>query len=154
MTNLQWCCETNLFAVEALADETGVELPEVAIPEAEVSLAAVPARHLVGELRSGDYEQRRLFRLARHLQRVDEIGRTCTEADLDDLATLLGRRPSTWQEGDAELERFVQADEGAHDAELVVLLHRRLWRAHQMLGPSGSAMTRHLPIQRFSPRAT
>lgn len=152
MTNLQWCCETNLFAVEALADEIGVELGTVDIPEPETSPAAVPARHLVNELRSGDYEQRRLFRLARHLQRVDEIGRACVNADLDDLAPLLGTRPATWQEGDAALEAFVLGDEGAHDPELVTLFHRRLWRAHQQLGPAGSAMTRHLPIQRFAPR--
>jgi hypothetical protein len=87
--------------------------------------------------------------LARHLQRVEEIGSECTDADLDDLRELLGRRPATWQDGDAALERFVLADDGAHDAELVVLFHRRLWRAHQQLGPAGSAMTRHLPIQRF-----
>ena len=149
MTNLQWAGETNLFAVEALADEIGVELAAVPLPEIEVSLGAVPGRHLVGELRSGDYEQRRLFRLARHLQRVDEIGRACVLADLDDLEPLLGLRLSTWQQGDAELERFVLADDGAHDAELVVLFHRRLWRTHQQLGPAGSAMTRHLPIQRF-----
>jgi hypothetical protein len=149
MTNLQWCCETNLFAVEALADEIGVELPAVVVPEPSVSTGAVAAAHLVAELRSGDYEQRRLFRLARHLQRVDEIGCECTDADLDDLRELLGRRPATWQDGDAALERFVLADDGAHDAELVVLFHRRLWRAHQQLGPPGSAMTRHLAIQRF-----
>lgn len=150
MTNLQWCNETNLFAVEALADELGIELPDrIELPDNEASPAAIPARHLVQELRSGDYETRRLFRLARHLQRVDEIGRTCVEADLDDLQPLLGSRPRTWQEGDAALERFVLADNGAHDDELVRLFHRRLWRAHQLMGPAGSAMTTHLPIQRF-----
>ena len=71
-------------------------------------------------------------------------------ADLDDLAALLGRRPETWQEGDAALEAFVLADDGARDDALVRLFHRRLWRAHQMLGPPGSAMTRHHPVQPFS----
>ena len=33
--------------------------------------------------------------------------------------------------------------------ELVSVFHRRLWRAHQMLGPPGSAMTRHHPVQSF-----
>jgi hypothetical protein len=150
MTNLQWCNETNLFAVEALADLLGVELGPVELPEAVVSPAAVPARHLVDALRSGDYEQRRLFRLARHLQRFDEVGRQCVEADLDDLAELLEARPATWQEGDAALEAYVLADGGEHDEQLVHLFHRRLWRAHQLMGPAGSAMTTHLPIQRFS----
>jgi aminoglycoside phosphotransferase (APT) family kinase protein len=150
MTNLQWCNETNLFAVEAMADLLDVELGAAPpLPDPEVSPAAVPMRHLVESLRSGEYEQRRLFRLARHLQRFDEIGRACVEADLDDLAPLLGHRPATWQEGDAALEAFVRADGGEHDLVLVHLFHRRLWRAHQLMGPAGSAMTTHHPIQRF-----
>jgi hypothetical protein len=150
MTNLQWCNETNLFAVEAAADLLAVELDAPPpLPDPESSPAAVPMRHLVDSLRSGEYEQRRLFRLARHLQRFDEIGRACVEADLDDLAPLLGHRPATWQQGDAALEAFVLADGGEHDLDLVHLFHRRLWRAHQLMGPAGSAMTTHHPIQRF-----
>jgi len=157
MTNLQWCCETNLFAVEALAEILGIELPTVEIPEGRVGLGAVGSEHLVGILRTvvavDEFEQYRLrtaFRLARHLQRVDEIGDACVAADLDDLHALLGHRPETWPEGDAALEAFVLADDGAHDEALVVLFHRRLWRAHQMLGPAGSAMTRHNPVQPFA----
>ncbi len=156
MTNLQWCNETNLFAVEAIADAIGVELPDVALPAAEVSAAAVPMAHLVQLLRGlptadefAEYQQRTAFRLARHLARFYEIGRTCTEADLDDLTPLLGHRPATWQQGDAELEDLVMNDAGKHDEELVLLFNRRLWRAHQLMGPAGSAMTKHLPIQRF-----
>ena len=157
MTNLQWCCETNLFAVESLAEILGIELPDVAIPDARAPIGAVASRHLVGDLRSitaaDEFEQYRLrtaFRLARHLQRVDEIGDACVAADLDDLHALLGRRPETWAEGDAALEAFVLADDGRRDEDLVLLFHRRLWRAHQMLGPPGSAMTRHNPVQPFT----
>ena len=112
--------------------------------------------HLVQLLRNlpvadefAEYQQRTAFRLARHLARFDEIGRACAEADLDDLAPLLGHRPATWEQGDAELEGSSLADEGSHDEELVLLFNRRLWRAHQLMGPAGSAMTKHLPIQRF-----
>ena len=156
MTNLQWCGETDLFAVEALADEMGIELDGVGIPAAQVSPVAHAHAHLVAALRdlpvadeAAEYERRRAFRLARHLQRFDEVGRACVNDDLDDLATLLGRRPATWQEGDAALEQFVLSDAGVHDDELVRVFHRRLWRAHQLMGPAGSTMTRHLPIQRF-----
>jgi aminoglycoside phosphotransferase (APT) family kinase protein len=157
MTNLQWCCETNLFAVEALAEILGLELAPVTIPAARVSYGSIGFGHLVQQLRSiaaaDEFEQYRLrgaFRLSRHLERVDAIGDACVAADLDDLHALLGRRPETWQEGDAALEAFVLADDGAHDEELVALFHRRLWRAHQMLGPAGSAMTRHNPVQPFT----
>lgn len=156
MTNLQWCNETNLFAVEAIADAIGIELPEVELPPTEQSPVAVAHRHLISMLRSlpvrdefAEYQRRAAFRLARHLGRFDELGRAAVDADLDDLHKLLGRRPATWSEGDADLERFVLADQGEHDEELVLLFHRRLWRAHQLMGPAGSAMTTHLPIQRF-----
>jgi aminoglycoside phosphotransferase (APT) family kinase protein len=156
MTNLQWCNETNLFAVEAVADAIGVELPDVELPAVEHSPVAVAHRHLIATLRSlpvadefAEYQLRGAFRLARHLARFDELGRAAGEADLDDLHTLLGHRPATWDQGDAELEKFVLADRGEHDVDLVLLFHRRLWRAHQLMGPAGSAMTKHLPIQRF-----
>jgi hypothetical protein len=156
MTNLQWCNETNLFAVEAIADAIGVELPEVELPAAERTPVTRAHEHLVQMLRSfpvadefADYQRRTAFRLARHLTRADELGHACVEADLDDLKGLLGHRPATWEDGDAELERFVLADDGGRDEELILLLHRRLWRAHQLMGPAGSAMTKHLPIQRF-----
>ena len=156
MTNLQWAGETNLFAVEALADLLGVELPAVELPDVERSPVAPAHDHLVRTLRElpvadefAEYERRAAFRLARHLARFDEVGRASVAADLDDLRPLLGHRPATWQEGDAELERFVLADDGRRDEELVLLFHRRLWRAHQLMGPAGSAMTTHLPIQRF-----
>ncbi len=157
MTNLQWCSETNLFAVEALAEILGIELREVEMPEPRRSLGTVPFGHLVGQLRTiaaaDAFEQYRLrtaFRLARHLQRVDEIGDAVVEADLDDLHRLLGRRPATFAEGDAELERFVLADEGRHDEELVQLFHARLRRAHMLLGPPGSAMATHHTCQPFT----
>jgi aminoglycoside phosphotransferase (APT) family kinase protein len=158
MTNLQWCCETNLFATEALAEILGVELPVVEAPTPRESRAATALEHLVGTLRSipsdGEYlgyQLRGLFRLARHVARIDEIGDALSSADLDDLHGLLGRRPGSWQEGEAELERFVGADSGLgrHDAALLALFHKRNLRSQMLLGPAGSAMARHLPIQGF-----
>jgi hypothetical protein len=62
----------------------------------------------------------------------------------------------SWQEGDAELDGFVLADAavGRYDDDLVQLFHRRNLRAQMLLGPPGSAMARHLPIQRFHPAET
>jgi hypothetical protein len=97
------------------------------------------------------YKLRTMFRLARHVARVDEIGDAVSDDDLDDLHQLLGHRPVSWHEGEAELERFVlaDADTGRHDEALVVLFHKRNLRAQMLLGPAGSAMARHLPIQTF-----
>lgn len=156
MTNMQWCSETNLFAVEALAEILDIELPEVEPPPARDSTTGVAHAHLVGSLRgidAGDpslqHQLRIAFRLARHLQRADEIGDAVVASDLDDVAKLTGRRPGSWREGDAALERFVLEDAGRHDEDLVHLFQRRLSRYKMLLGPPGSAMARHLPIQRF-----
>ena len=126
------------------------------VPEPRDSPVANAHEHLVRSLRNLDladeYERHQLriaFRLARHLQRYDEIGDACTEADLDDLRQFLPRRPATWQEGDAALEEFVLADGGAHDEELLQLFHRRYLRYKMLCGPEGSAMARHEPIQKF-----
>jgi len=156
---MQWASETNLFAIEGLAEILGIdELDTVEMPEPRDSPVANAHEHLVRSLRTLDladeYERHQLriaFRLARHLQRYDEIGDACTEADLDDLQAFLGRRPATWQEGDGALEAFVLADGGAHDEELLQLFHRRYLRYKMLCGPAGSAMARHEPIQKFRP---
>jgi aminoglycoside phosphotransferase (APT) family kinase protein len=158
MTNLQWCGETNLFATEALAELLDVELPTVEMPEPRWSRATPAFEQLVRGLRTVDtddefvrYKLRTLFRLARHAHRVDEIGDAVSDADLDDLHQLLGHRPESWLEGEEELERFVLADAsiGKYDETLVALFHKRNLRAQMLLGPAGSAMARHLPIQSF-----
>ncbi len=163
MTNMQWCYETNLFATEALAEILDVELPTAVEPPGTRGRASSPVEHMADVLRSlsiGDeavedeflrYRLRALFREARHASRAIEIGDQVDEADLDDLHRLLGHRPEDWAAGEAELEAFVLADAatGAHDEELLVLFHARNLRAHQLLGPPGSAMATHRPIQTF-----
>ena len=85
-------------------------------------------------------ELRTLFRLARHLQRRDEIGDAVEQADLDDLELLLGARPHDWRDGEAKLEACVLADTGGkHDTELVRLFHKRNLRAQMLLGPANSS---------------
>lgn len=158
MTNMQWCGETNLFAVEALAELLDFELDPVEMPEPRNPASGSAAHsHLVSSLRhiqAGNahtqHEIRIAFRLARHLQRCDEIGDGVEAANLDDLGELLGTRPATWQEGDAALEQFVFDDWGKRDVELIQLFHRRLQRYRMLMGPKGSAMVHHHPIQRFS----
>ena len=158
MTNMQWCAETNIYSMEALAEIVGIDLEEeVPMPEARISTSAVAQNHLTDWLRNfeadNDYTQhqfRIFFRLARHIARTDEIGEAVVQANLDDLAELLGTRPATWQEGDAVLERFVLEDDGSHDEALIRLFHRRTWRYLMLCGPKGSAIARHNPIPDFS----
>lgn len=158
MTNLQWCYETNLFASEALAEILDVELPTVEMPAPRESRATTVNEHLVRNLRSVQiadeyvrYQVRTMFRMARHASRLDEIGDALSDADLDDIHQLLGHRPESWLEGEAELERFVlaNADTSRYDEQLLGLFHKRNLRAHMTLGPAGSAMTHHAKIQSF-----
>jgi hypothetical protein len=156
MTNMQWCAETNIYAMEALAELLGLELEDVPMPEARISTGAVGHAHLIDWLRHfqaddafTQHQFRIFFRLARHLARTDEIGDALDQANLDDLEALLGHRPATWQEGDAALERFVVEDKGRHDEALVRLFHKRTWRYLMLCGPEGSAIARHNPIPGF-----
>jgi len=150
MTNMQWASETNLHGLEALAEIHEWDLPELDVPAPRVSPTTNAHAHLVHSLRTltvddefAQHQLRIAFRLARHLQRFDEIGEECTEADLDDLVPLLGRRPATWEEGDAALEEFVLTDDGKHDEALVHLFYRRFLRYKMLCGPAGSAMAAH-----------
>jgi hypothetical protein len=158
MNNMQWNSETNLHATEALAEYLGVELPTVDLPPPKRNRTAKTFTHLsdsLKRLRAEDpfatHEIRLAFRTARHLERASEIGDAIVEADLDDVHQLLGRRPDSWWEADAELERFVLADAhtGRFDRELVRLFHRRNLRNHMQMGPLGSKMVAHYPTQRF-----
>ncbi len=156
MTNLQWCTETNRFAVEALADIMGITLPEVEIPQAEVSPVAPQFDHMITSLKNISvpdeytrYKLRGMFRLARHQQRWIEIGAEITAADLDDIGALTGKRPASWAEGEAQLEAFVLSDGGKHDEALLYLFNRRTQRAQALNGPAGSAMAAHHPLQPF-----
>ena len=153
MLNLHWCIETNLMALEAIATGAGVELGEVEEIAPAVSAYGPAYRHLEGSLAglpSGDpvsrYELRKSVRLARHVERVGEIGDQVVAADLADIAKLTGWRPDGWAEGEADLERFVLGDDGTHDEELVRIFHRRLHRARMLNGPAGSWITRHRDV--------
>jgi aminoglycoside phosphotransferase (APT) family kinase protein len=158
MTYAQWVSETNLHAIETLAEYLGIELEDVPVPDVTLSPVSAPFEHLSRSLKSisGDdpfvsYQIRIAFRLGRHLQRYDEIGHQCMEADLEDVAHLTGRTPANWDECESELERFVLADNGRHDDELVILFNRRWRRYKALMGPIGSAMATHHTMQPLGP---
>ena len=157
-TNLQWCNETNLYATEALAELLDIELPTVEVPKASPSRAAPAYLQLVRTLSTlpvdNEYTRYRLrgaFRMARHLQRSDEIGAALLEADLDDVHQLMGTRFDSWLDSQVALERFVleKNADGSLDEKLCVFFHKRNLRAQMLNGPEGSAMSRHNPIQSF-----
>jgi hypothetical protein len=98
-----------------------------------------------------DHERAKLFRVARHLRIVFEIGDQLLRADLEDAQRLLGAQFDA-DELDVRLVEFIAADDGAHDEELVRLLDRRVQRLHLLLGPPGSMMLRHPRLRSLDPR--
>jgi aminoglycoside phosphotransferase (APT) family kinase protein len=159
MMNQYWCALTNRMAMEAIAEKLGIDLETLAAPEpAERTPITTALAYLVRSMQdfpasdeSTAYEARAAFRLARHLQRFDEIGCQTQHDDLTDLEELLGERPGSWLAGEEQLERFVLADAGKHDEQLVRLFNRRTQRLQMLLGPVGSAMAKHHRTQTFRP---
>jgi hypothetical protein len=153
MLNMHWCVETNLMALEGIAKVLGVSPADPDEPEPSASGYGPAHSHLVQSLEQlpvedsvSRYRTRMSVRLARHLARVDEIGAHVVAADIEETCRLTGTAPSTWEQSEAELERFVLADSGTHDTELVEIFHRRLHRARMLNGPSGTWITRHRDI--------
>jgi aminoglycoside phosphotransferase (APT) family kinase protein len=154
MLNLHWCIESNLMALEAMAAAGGVEFGPMVEEPAPAESGYGPAHgHLTRSLENlpstdsvARYELRKSVRLARHVQRIDEIGTQVVAEDLIEITKLTGRHCATWAEGEADLERFVLGDDGRHDEELMVLFHRRLHRARLLNGPAGSWITQHREV--------
>jgi aminoglycoside phosphotransferase (APT) family kinase protein len=150
MLNRSWVIESNLIALEGIAASLGAPLGDVDEPTLIESGSGPAHQHLTRMLEEitpdagfGRYQMRIAVRLSRHLDRLDEAGPAVLAADLDDLYRLLGVRAGSWAEAEVQLEAFVIADEGRHDAELIELFHRRLHRARMLNGPAGSWITEH-----------
>jgi hypothetical protein len=157
MSYLGWYVNSARWSLEDIADVIGVELAPVERPEPRPGRHAATHGHLVDALSNrgpqlsvGEHEQANLFRVARHLRRVDEIGGSVDDADRDDAAELLGTRPDA--DGlDAALVAFIRTAGPEHDADLVCLLDRRVQRQHLLLGPEGSNLLRHPRLRSIRP---
>jgi aminoglycoside phosphotransferase (APT) family kinase protein len=155
--NLTWVLVTNIWALEILAARLGVDIEQPEKPKGAgtSTFTAAPHKHMVASMRalvetSTNFEQyfaRATSRLARHLQRLNEVGAEVAEADTEDLERLLGRRFATWDDADAEFEPFVLQNDGRHDADLIGVLYRRNWRHWATIARPGSAMAKWQPIQ-------
>jgi aminoglycoside phosphotransferase (APT) family kinase protein len=160
MTYAHWVSETNLHTVETMAEYLEIELEDVDVPDPAPSPVTAAHEHLSNSLRSiqvddayTKYQIRIAYRLARHLERCDQIGAEVMERDRADVEALIGSRSTDWQDCEAQLEKFVLADDGAHDRQLVELFNRRWRRYKALMGPPGSAMAAHhtmQPIGRWS----
>jgi hypothetical protein len=156
VSHVAWYVNSARWACEVIADMRGYALEPVVEPCPQPSRHAAAFGHLADVLRAraaeapADYEAASLGREARHLRRVDEIGAALIDADLEDLATLLGRRVAA-DTADQELVAFIRNADADHDPELVRLLDRRVQRAQLLLGPTGSLLVRHPRLRDVRP---
>ncbi|MAG31193.1 MAG: hypothetical protein CL908_09940 [Deltaproteobacteria bacterium] len=140
---LAWYVCYGRVGLELMAASTAVELDPPSLPEERPSRRSVAHVHLTELLdpaQAGDdgeraYQLDRMQRTAVYLDRADRYGEALESDDLDDVATLLGRRPSTWQEADAALEELVLSSSPERDPEFIRYFHRRLSREEALLYP-------------------
>jgi hypothetical protein len=140
---------------EALAEAMGLALEPYAPPDAPATrfsgLHDLLLENLRGEqlpAQSDAFLAARLdlaIRLAEHLRRVERYGPAYSDAELDDLGELLGRRPANPLEGRRALERGVREWGARREAELVRYFHRHALREEALMrGALGLAEGRRL----------
>jgi hypothetical protein len=152
---LDWYIDFTRFALEIMARFMGVELERPALPAVVPSPNGRAARALLGSLATltpddgfDDYQHDVAVRTARYLETVVDYGDRLAADDLDDIAGVLGVRPTDWIEAEARLERFVESAGSEHDAALVALFFRRIMRQRSLLEPALASGSKGYPNRR------
>jgi Phosphotransferase enzyme family len=157
MSYFGWYVNGARWAFERIAELGGFELDVVDPPVPRPSRHSAGFSLLVERLSNrgpsmgvGDHDKALNFRVARYLQRVDQIGCDVERGDLDDAADLLGHRPEP-EELDAALASFISTSTPDDEENLARLLDRRVQRLHLTLAPEGSMMLRHPRLKSLRP---
>ena len=128
---LSWYLVWTRGCLEVIADAMGLDLPAPELP----SGATDDAETAMMGTSFDDYEADARARETLYRERARELAPYTEKLDLDDAATLLGRRCRNRANADASLEAWM-ADAGPErDAELVGFFHRRLLREEAILRP-------------------
>ena len=128
---------------DAIAEAMGIvpERPEVPVVSPDPSWYDVVVENLrndIGPAVHSDYAADLVNTSAlmvETLRRQHELGPWLEATELDEIAGIVGHRPSDLQAGRAELEAFVGADDGGRDEQLVRALGRIAWRAEVAAAP-------------------
>ncbi len=128
---------------EALADAMGTELERPELPEVETmpSLEGVIAANLRDEVLPavvGDFPRHRLEHaglLVECLDRRTQLGPRLAEVELDEIATLTGRRATTLKDGLMELDQAIKSWGPDHEVEVLRYLARRARRLEHLWKP-------------------
>jgi aminoglycoside phosphotransferase (APT) family kinase protein len=126
--------------LEMIAELEGVEIAAPELPAPRDHRHAIVFDTLVSQLAApGGADAYRLDvarRIAEYAREIDRRGARLEEQDQEEAADLLGRRPASWREADAELERRAIAAGRAERPALLRFLVRRSLRREALLGPA------------------
>lgn len=137
---LGWYLVYGRVPCELIAHRNGVTVEPPSLPPPERTRQSGAHDFLVdvlgGEGRGKTYELDVALRVAQYLRRADVYGPQLEAEDLDEVAELLGRRPSSWEEADEALEAFVLEAPPELDGPLARYFVRRCLREESLLAPA------------------
>ena len=158
MMNLRWCGETNLFATEALAEYLDIELPRWirrrratrrAAPGTSISSGRCGcSRPTTNSCAIGHGWRFACPAICSGTTRSVRPWQTPTSTTCTDFSAN-GRQRGRTVRLSWSASCWPTPIRAVMTRALIRLLHRRNLRAQMLLGPPGSAMTRHIPMQRF-----
>jgi hypothetical protein len=140
----EWYAETATYGratAQALAEAIGVPLRSVELPDPQPGRLSgmfdVMEGNLRGELMPEDafpqYRMGLVLRLVTMVRNSDSLDGPLVELELDDLGTVLGRRPTNMAGGDELLNALIEHEDPDRDAELAAYLWRRAIREESLL---------------------
>lgn len=139
---IEWFHLLSLHTIESIAQQAGVPLSTVTLPDPvpmpyNGALAGLPGmiESLAVTPGIAEHERRCAAAVAQLSHRVGTYGHAIDAADLDDIEELLGERPADRAAGDQVLEETVLAAAPDQDPALIVLLHRRVLRQLLLIEP-------------------
>ncbi|WP_340315783.1 phosphotransferase [Rhizorhabdus argentea] len=156
---LVWDAFCTLIALDCIAEIMGWEELETPLPDHPrlarhaTSLTALSMSLDAGveEDEFAAYRRRKLQRTLRYIERADGWRWQFDAEYLDDVAALIGRRPSDWQEADAEIERVVAMERPVDEKALWRLLTRRYLRTCFLLADPEDQMNHEQITTRMKP---
>jgi len=131
-----WYLAYGRLPLEVIAEVEGIELIAPELPAPTVSRHGPAYEALVALLRDGEpsYQIDTALRIAELARELDRRGERVEAQDLDEVAALVGRRPTDWHSADVALEVIAAEARGPRFRDLVRLLYRRVRRQEALLG--------------------
>lgn len=128
---------------QALAEATGIELPEVDLPPARPTRFSSYFDMLIENLEEEQspaiedaFLKNRMWfasRLARHLRHADRLGPAFEEQELDEMGELLGKRPADVREGHRQVDALVRTAGPEKDEVLIQYFYRHARREEMLM---------------------